>query len=712
MRKIQNKIFVMFLFVIIIPLIIVSVYFTLHITRFIKQNELTELKRNTEIKVARTSYILGSAEKDIKSLASNVLLVNFIDALTEEDAELVRQYQHNLESMLKEFLENEGIYDQICYIDESGIETVRADLSHQGYADIVPYDKLQDISNRNYFKETVKLKEGNVYVSEHYIMREDGNNDSKGKPALRYATPVFDRKKRERGVLVFNVAANNLLESISGFNFIDGIESNLLDKHGNYLLHTDVSKIWSGISDNNPTSNIKSDLPQDVVNIVLEGKSGIKMVDNKFLSFIPIKYDSLNTGKYWVCFESLDASKVYSKIYTIYKIIGSLVLLLLAGIVTATIIFSMKITKPLKELVKGATAVAKQDFNYYIKFKSNDEFEFLIFSFNKMVNNLGKARKQLQNYTHNLEKKVADKMTLLKGKLKMSEVLVEVGQLLRDEEDINKTMDFIVHQISKTLNVTFCEILLLDKTDNSLCMVSGVGWNEGVVGKATVDVGLDSQMSYNLNELKPFIIKDLQSGIDFSTSPLLVEHGIVSGVSVPMVVGDHIIGVLGVYSDQLKEFPSDEINFLLSVGYIIASAIKSRRADKEIESKNEYTHSLIETAKDAIVCIDDKGVINIWNKSAEKVLGYSESEILGEKITKIIPEKYRKRDEEELKRFLKTGEFGVTGKTIDVHGINNRGIEIPIEMSLAVQKTEKEKTLFTVIIQDITEREKMKELEN
>ena len=586
MRKIQNKIFVMFIFVIIIPLIIVSVYFTLHITRFIKQNEITELKRNTEIKVARTSYILNSIEKDIKSLASNVLLVNFIDSIKEEDTELSTQYQYDLESMFKGFLENEEIYDQICYIDDSGIETVRADLLHKGNAAIVPYDKLQDISSRNYFKETVILNEGKVYVSEHDIVREDGDKYSKSKAALRYTTPVFDRKKRKRGVLVFNVAANYLLECISGFNFNEEIESNLLDKYGNYLLHSDVSKIWCGISDNNPASNIKSDLPQDVANIVLEGKSGIKMADNMFLSFIPIKYDSLNTRKYWVCFESLDAAKVYSKIYTIYKIIGSLVLLLMAGIVTATIIFSMKITKPLKELVKGATAVAKQDLDYYIKYKSNDEFEFLIFSFNKMVHNLGKTRKQLQNYAKNLEKKVADKIMLLNEKLKMSEVLVEAGQLLRDDEDINKTMGFIVNLVSKSLNVKFCEILLLDKTNNSLCMVSGVGWNEGVVGNTAFDVGLDSQMSYNLNELKPFIIKDLKSSTDFSTSPLLIEHGIVSGVSVPMVVGDHIIGVLGVYTDQFTEFSSDVTNFLLSVGYIIAAAIKSRRADKEIESKN------------------------------------------------------------------------------------------------------------------------------
>ncbi|MCP5005438.1 MAG: PAS domain S-box protein [Planctomycetes bacterium] len=707
MNKLQNKILVMFLMVIIIPIIIVSIYFIVHIAKSLKQNEITELQRNTEIKAGRISYIVSSIESDMKSLAANVSLVDFVDIFTQDDTELTQQCKRKLGSVLKQFSENKGVYDKICFIDESGIETVEVNLLHTGYADIVPINNPQSISNKDLFKETVGLNEGEVYVSELGLMREKGELNSINMPTLRYATPVFDREKRKRGILVFDVTAKYLLENISSINFIDGIESNLLDNYGNYLLHTEVSKRRRGTSDSNPIGNLKNDLPPDVVNIVLAGNSGIKMVDNIFLSFIPVKYDSLNSRKYWVYVESLDKSKIYSQIYTIYKIIGVLTLLSITGIVIASIVLSKKLTKPLSELVKGATSVAKGDLEYYINVKSNDELELLTFSFNKMVSSLGKARKQLQNYTHNLERKVADKTMLVNEKLKKSKVLVEAGRLLWDEEDIKKTMDSIVNLVSKTLNVKFCEILLLDNINNSLCVVSGVGWNKGVVGNAIVDVGLYSHVSHNLNELKPFVIKDLRSDTAVSASSLLIEHGIVSGISVPMIMGEHVIGVLGVYSDKFTEFTNDDTNFLQSVVYIIASAIENRRVYKEIKNKNEYTNGLIETAQDAIICIDDKGVINIWNKSAEKVFGYSESEIIGQPITKIIPDRYKKQYENGLKKFLETGGFRVTGKTIDVHGLNNEGIEVPIEMSLTVQKTEKEKTLFTAIIRDHTERKKM-----
>jgi PAS domain S-box-containing protein len=293
--------------------------------------------------------------------------------------------------------------------------------------------------------------------------------------------------------------------------------------------------------------------------------------------------------------------------------------------------------------------------------------------------------------------------------LKKSEVLVEASRLLCEQKDMNKSIDFIANLINKTLNINFCAILLLDKTNNSLLMVNGIGWKEGVVGNETIDIGLDSQMSCNLEELKPVVIKDLNNESYVSTSHLLIEHGIVSGVSVPMAVGEHIIGVLGVYSNRFKEFSSDDTNFLQSVGHIVASEIESRRADKEIDSNNEYTNRLIETAQDAIVRMDNNGFINIWNKSAEKIFGYSENEIIGQPITKIIPNRDKKQHEDKFMRFLKTGEFTDVGRTIEIHGINKKGVEVPIEVSLTVQEIEKEKALYTASIRDLTESKRMEE---
>ncbi|MFQ5965201.1 MAG: ATP-binding protein [Candidatus Scalinduaceae bacterium] len=139
----------------------------------------------------------------------------------------------------------------------------------------------------------------------------------------------------------------------------------------------------------------------------------------------------------------------------------------------------------------------------------------------------------------------------------------------------------------------------------------------------------------------------------------------------------------------------------------------------ELRKEKEYTESLIETAQDAIICIDEDGVISVWNKLAENIFGYSKGEIIGKPITTIIPERYRKQHQGGLKRFLKSGESKIIGKTVEVSGKTKEGVIIPIELSLSFQRTKDEQYSFTAIIRDITfkkeaERkliEKAKELE-
>ncbi len=709
MFKVRDKIFVMLFSVIIVPIIVIGVLIALHTTKSIKQDKITALQQNTEVKVEKAMFFVRTIEEDIRSIAGNVSVLSLTDAITNEDTVQINLWKSNLQLIFQTLAESNRIYNKIRYIDESGVELVRIDLGENNSVETAPTEKLRKKRDAYFLKEALKFSEGEIYISELDLNSEYDEIGSIHKLSLRYAIPVFDSEKQNRGILVFHVLAYNLFESVLSKSFDNGISTYFVDKNGFYL-HSEIFKKQDGLSKFRSGGNIKSDLPQDVVALVMSGKSGVRLVNNQFLIFKPIKYSALDSERYWICVELLDKSVVYSSVYTVYKIIGMFVLLLIAGVIIATSVFTRKLTKPLNELVKGATAVAKGDLDYHINGKSNDELEFLTFSFNKMTYSLGKTRKQLHNYTHNLEQKVAGKTKTLNERLKKSEVLVETGQLLWDEEDINTTMNSIVKLVSKTLKAKYCLILLYDKTNNSLSLASGVGWKEGIVGHTILDVGQRSFAEFVLNKLKPVVIEDLRCETRFSISPLFVEHGVISGVSVPMMVGEHVSGVLGVYTEELASFTKHDTNFLQSVGYIVATAVESRRVEKEIKNEREYTGDLIETAKDAIVGINEKGIISIWNQSAERLFGYSESEIMGQSVTTIIPEKYRKQHFVGLQKFIKTGNFNNLDRTLAVFGITKAGVEVPIEMSLTAQKSENERYLFTAIIRDLTERKKMEEV--
>ncbi|GAX61393.1 signal transduction histidine kinase [Candidatus Scalindua japonica] len=127
-----------------------------------------------------------------------------------------------------------------------------------------------------------------------------------------------------------------------------------------------------------------------------------------------------------------------------------------------------------------------------------------------------------------------------------------------------------------------------------------------------------------------------------------------------------------------------------------------KKIDEKMKRSEMFSENLIETAQDAIVCIDEDGSVRVWNHSAEKIFGYSKSEIIGKSVTLIIPEKYKKEHEEGLKRFLQTGQARIIGKSIEVSGKTKEGIEVPIELSLSFQKIENKRYYFTGIIRDRT----------
>ena len=127
-----------------------------------------------------------------------------------------------------------------------------------------------------------------------------------------------------------------------------------------------------------------------------------------------------------------------------------------------------------------------------------------------------------------------------------------------------------------------------------------------------------------------------------------------------------------------------------------------KKVDEKIKRSERFSENLIETAQDAIICIDQEGIVRVWNRSAENIFGYSRDEILGESIITIIPERYRERHVEGIKRFLQTGQGKIIDKSIEVTGKTKEGKEIPIELSLSCQKIEKKEYSFTGIIRDRT----------
>jgi len=191
-----------------------------------------------------------------------------------------------------------------------------------------------------------------------------------------------------------------------------------------------------------------------------------------------------------------------------------------------------------------------------------------------------------------ISRDVTDRQKLLRElrvRAKQQETVGRLGEQALTETDLQKLFDEIVSTIAEILDVEFVKILELVPGDAELLLRAGHGWREGLVGTAHESTGRDSQGGYVLGGYAlasggPVIIHDLKSETRFEAPALLLEHGINSGVTLPIAGRDgRAYGVLGAHTARRRRFGEYDVAFLSAIATIIAGAIQRRQSDQRHE---------------------------------------------------------------------------------------------------------------------------------
>ena len=158
-----------------------------------------------------TDESIDSIRSDLKYLAEQLQF--FVNRQNQTGEPFNKQ----LEASYLQFSGAKKRYDQIRFLDHTGMETIRINYN-DGTPVVVPKAQLQNKATRYYFDNTFKLKQGQLFVSPMDLNIEQGEIERPIKPMIRIGMPVFDRSGNKLGIVLLNFFGQFFIDKIKALS--------------------------------------------------------------------------------------------------------------------------------------------------------------------------------------------------------------------------------------------------------------------------------------------------------------------------------------------------------------------------------------------------------------------------------------------------------------------------------------------------------------
>jgi len=172
----------------------------------------------------------------------------------------------------------------------------------------------------------------------------------------------------------------------------------------------------------------------------------------------------------------------------------------------------------------------------------------------------------------------------LKQRIRQQEILAELGVVALQGKPFLELLNETARLTAEGMNAEFCKVLEYMPTGNRLLVRAGVGWHDGIVGRATVGADLESPSGFALRTGKPVISNHLENEQRFRTPGLLVQHGIRRAMNVILQGDGSPYGVLEVDSRSEGEFSQNDIAFLQGAANILGMAIEQQQYQRKLQA--------------------------------------------------------------------------------------------------------------------------------
>jgi two-component system, LuxR family, sensor kinase FixL len=139
-----------------------------------------------------------------------------------------------------------------------------------------------------------------------------------------------------------------------------------------------------------------------------------------------------------------------------------------------------------------------------------------------------------------------------------------------------------------------------------------------------------------------------------------------------------------------------------------ARRVKNQReeARSALRDREARLRAILETAVEGIITIDERGIIESFNKSAEIIFGYKAREVIGRNVSVLMPSPHREDHNSYINNYRRTGHAKIIGIGREVVGRRKDGTNFPMDLSVSEVRLAG-RCIFTGFVRDITDRKRL-----
>lgn len=497
------------------------------------------------------------------------------------DGSTEKQWLYRLSTIFREMLRTREHYLQIRYIGvtDGGKEILRVDRFGQEIVTI-PKEKLQRKGERSYFRETIELKEGEIYLSEIELNREHGKIKKPYQLTLRAAVPVYDQEARIFGIVIVNVNFSEMLISIKNHIVKDRLLY-IANSRGSYIYHPDSSKLYA--DDLKTKYRIQEDYPR-LLEVISKRQKNMTLLPEResgqIVSLSQFYYDERNKNRYLSMVTLAPYSEVVNKIREAESQ-GVSFIFLVAFLSVVVAIFSVKkILLPLGQVTNAVVQYRQGKRSIVLPIDSRDEIGILAKEFSKMARQKGNEDWVKENILA-----TSKNLLGLSSFEELSKTLIEALTPLVNGNVGALYLDFKFPPKSQSIERGHLWLAGSYGYERQEEKLKTIRLKEGLVGQCASDKQIKEVSS----------IEESQLNIDLGLMKIRAGHCIIF----PIMYEEDVLGVLEIGSTEVidEKYRSFLSQICFNIGVIIHSLAanvqtqilleKSQKTTKELRRSNQ-----------------------------------------------------------------------------------------------------------------------------